>query len=292
MSKRILVPVDGSRAAEAAVPVAIAIAKKTGAELRLALVREATSLHAQTYLDKTTTLVRQQLTSEDASASSVVLKGSVVPALCREAEAADLVVMSSHGHGGFVRLWIGSVTDAVLRRTSVPLMIVKPGNEDVTPHASISRIVVPLDGSNAAETAVGSALWLAGHFGAAVTLYRAVSPAGTASAAIHDSPKTAARLLSRLKRDARTHLEAVRAKIPDGSCPIDVAVGVHRSPASGILKFAKKKAADMIVIAAQTRSPLKRALIGSVADKVVRGSSIPVLVVRGWRGESPPPGEG
>lgn len=103
MSKRILAPVDRSRAAEAAIPVAIAIAKKTGAELRLALVREATSLHAQSYLDKTTALVRRQLTSENTSASSVLLEGSVVPALCREAEAADLVVMSSHGHGGFGR---------------------------------------------------------------------------------------------------------------------------------------------------------------------------------------------
>lgn len=105
------------------------------------------------------------------------------------------------------------MTDAVLRRTSVPLMIVKPGNEDVTPHPSISRIVVPLDGSNAAETAVGSALWLAGHFGAAVTLYRPC-------------------------RQPAQNL-AVRARIPDGSCPIDVAVGVHRSPASGILKLPK-----------------------------------------------------
>jgi len=69
---------------------------------------------------------------------------------------------------------------------------------------------------------------------------------------------------------------------------VDVVVTVHRSAATGILGFLEKSGADLVVMTAQTRYPLRRALIGSVTDKIVRGSAVPVLVVRSWSEKAPP----
>ncbi|MDH3207471.1 MAG: universal stress protein [Gemmatimonadota bacterium] len=292
MIKRILVPVDGSQTAEAALQMAIGLGNEMGAEVRLALVREVSDQPLEDYLDTTTEVVRRQLVSDGAFASSVFLEGRVAPALCSEAEAADLVVMSSHGRGGFERMWVGSVTDAVLRQCSVPILVVKPGNEDVaSSFRPFTRIAVPLDGSDAAKLAVEWAVELAGRFGASVTLFRVASPVGTVLPGL-DTREHATELVGRLEADARTDLEAVRSEVDDGSCPVDVAVRIHRSPARGILEFVDESAADLVVIVAQTRYPLKRAMLGSVADKVIRGSATPVLVVRSWKEETPPLGEG
>lgn len=279
--RMILVPVDGSTTAEAALPLAVAIGKKMGAEVRLALVREASSFDAQAYMDNTAEWVRERLAGGYAAVSAVILEGDATSALCVEAEAADFVVMSTHGHGGFERMWLGSVTDRLLRRASASVIVVKPGWERAVSYESIEKIVVPLDGSDLAERAAASAVALAGLFGASVTLFRVVSPAGIASVSLHDTPSTAAGLLKALKNEARRYLESVRKGLTDLSCTIDVAVGVERSPASGILHFVRERRAGMIVMTAQTRRHLSRVFLGSVTDKVVRGSPVPVLVVRG-----------
>ena len=82
------------------------------------------------------------------------------------------------------------------------------------------------------------------------------------------------------EEEARAYLERVRTSLDDGSHQIDVDVVVHQQPARGILDYVGANSADLVSIATHGRSPVTRILLGSTADKVIRGADTPVLTVR------------
>ena len=80
--------------------------------------------------------------------------------------------------------------------------------------------------------------------------------------------------------EARDYLERVRSNLDDGSRQIDIDVVVNQQPARGILDYAAANNADLVSIATHGRSGLERTLLGSTADKVIRGANTPILIVR------------
>src|SRR5688572_7363367 len=177
MSKRILVPLDGRPFAEAAIPSAVHLAKRDGAEIQLAIVWQplppaAESSHwikeLQAWEEQTRRQDRRYLTAIASKVGDMVGRSVTVKYLLgKPAEelsdwaaewGADVVVTSTHGSGPVSRAWLGSVADRMVRKGAVPILLVRPDPSgppaELTSATPIRKIVVPLDGSPVAETAL------------------------------------------------------------------------------------------------------------------------------------------
>ena len=151
----------------------------------------------------------------------------------------------------------------------------------------MKRILVPLDGSRASEAALPQARSLAHHYGAEVYLLR-IAPDGsdvrvTASGQVHSGRDDTV-------EHCRTYLDAIAATFVHERVGVDTLV-VRGHAAAVILEVAEDIQADLIVMSTQGRGGLKRALVGSVADSVIRHASMPVLVTRPVADKATPDGE-
>src|SRR6266516_4411000 len=178
--KRILVPLDGSELAERALPFARSLAHMVGGDLILARVANGrrpfgdpveaqieAAAEAEAYLERL---------ADDRRAGCVAERslpyGDPATEIARLAgeRSADLIVMSTHGRSGLSRALVGSVADTLVRRTALPLLLVRAGLPLDRWEHGLRRILVPLDGSELAEAALPQAS------GARVTLLQVVGP--------------------------------------------------------------------------------------------------------------------
>ncbi len=297
MFRSIMVPLDGSAFGEQVLPLAAALARRAGARLELVHVHAGVETGVEEgvlvpveALDRWEGEVRQaeQLYLSDAAhrvlkrdeveAHVALVGGRVVDAL--EAHAAgigaDLVVMSTHGRGGLARAWLGSVADGLLRRLSVALLLVKPRDGPTPPvgERPFTRLLIPLDGSRAGEAVLEPALDLALALGAGVRLL-IVAATGAAAAEGRAAPE-----LDGSRGGAEAYIERVRDMVARRGIAVEARAVAHVSPAGGILEEAATHGCDLIALATHGRGGAVRLLLGSVADKVIRGSSLPVLVQR------------
>ncbi len=228
----------------------------------------------QRYLDR----ICERLCDElGESVSFSLLEPPVADALNDYAvqQGVDLIVMTTHGRGGLSRAWLGSVADALIRRASVPVLLYRPGMERGP--ESFRNILVPLDGSAESETAVPRALEL-GATSAQYTLLRVVQMPflmeGLTSAEMLrvDSDE-----LDRRRGDAERYVRTLADRIGQGRNVRTVTL-LHERPADAILGHARDSAADLIAMATRGLGGWKRMVLGSVADKVLRGAEQPVLL--------------
>src|SRR5688572_12529416 len=183
MFARILVPLDGSRRSERALPYAAGLAKASGGELVLihdetvGLRGDDAPASADT-LGRITDLVRS-LQEMELRVGMRVVYGPAAEAILRAAddEHAHVIVMSTHGRGGLGRWLYGSVADDVLRHTTLPIVLISAACERSWSIEGPFRLLVPLDGSPLAEAALGPAEEVADALGAALVLLRVVEPA-------------------------------------------------------------------------------------------------------------------
>jgi nucleotide-binding universal stress UspA family protein len=293
MLKKILVPVDGSTFGEAALPTALKLSRRADADIRFAMINEqagATSPGSEVFRAAHTTylefLERKVAAGVARPASTILLEGDVANALCQEAirSDSDLIVMTTHGRGGLTRMWLGGVADAVVRQSSTPVLLVRPpeGDEQFlkVEEPKIRRVLILLDGSTLSEAAIEPALELGALFGASFTLLRVIEFPTTVSTYLPEGMQDPRAILEEAETEARVYLERVRSRLDDGSRQIDIDVVVNQQPARGILDYAAANNADLVSIATHGRSGLERTLLGSTADKVIRGANTPILIVR------------
>jgi nucleotide-binding universal stress UspA family protein len=293
--RSLVVPLDGSPFGEHALPLALAIARRAGASVRLVHVHsplESSCDPGRLYPDGALDAWRQRSRREyldgllrrlervaAVPVTPVLTQGREVPtSLAEAAGATDLVVMATHGRGPLGRLWHGSVADALLRRVTAPLLLVR-GHEapaDLTGDPAVRHVLIPLDGSAASEQALGPALDLGALTGAGHTLLRVIRSAPDWSVACGRWPaddggfREAMGYLRRLSERLGGPARKVRARLVRGEEP----------PAAAILRHARRHDADLIALTTRGRGALSRLFRGSVADRVVRGADVPVLVVR------------
>ena len=310
MLKRILVPLDGSPLAEDAIGLAAAIARPAGAEIDLVMVHEP--LFAGPSQDPTWTgrqIVAEErylrdIASELASGAGVTSNQSLLHGRPDELivtraldQAVDLIVMTSHGRTGWSRAWMGSVADAVMRGSNVPVLMVRPNElrrDRRTLRSGIRRILVPLDGSDLAREALGPAGDLARALGARVDLVRIVEPVPIVSADIGmpyfyvpnivDSEATEI-----VVRQAEQDLKRESGSLAAAGVSVgEEGVIVSKTPAQAIVDFARSQETGMVVMTTHGRGR-SRLLIGSVAEKVRRATDLPVLVHRPKHARVPEP---
>lgn len=299
MFRQILVPLDGSPQAELALPFAVGIAAKSGGTIHIVLVHEpeAYSEYAGAHLEdfelegksqETVYLntVREKLSAEfDGKLEVHHLEGVVAETLTAEViqRGIDLVVMNSHGWGYTSRALLGSVSDYLLQHLHVPLLLMhsQAGGGPLNRAVSFRRVLVPLDGSELAAAVLAPAQALAALWDGELRLVRVVSPPGQfggLGGLIGAEAAAGAAALQKAKDDAQRELDSVAGGLRDAKHAASTQVLVHRKVAAAIQNEALAAECDLIAISTHGRGGLSRLLVGSVADKVVRGAEVPVLV--------------
>ena len=275
MVRRILVTLDGSEPAEAALAYAEALARQDGATL--CLLRAAPlddHAAAGRYLDRLATDSR----ARGLAVETLVLGGSPADAVVTAAArgSADLVIMATHGRTGLERTRHGSVADEVLHRTPTPLLLVRLGH--IPPSTWPRRVLVPLDGSELAAAALDHVRSLLPN-DVELVLYQAVLPEASGMLGeLGDEPVWVG-LLSDVEGEARAYLDGVAAQQrAAGRCVRTVAE--FGQPAAGITDFCHREHVDLIVLSSHGRGGVSRWLLGSVADDLLRMAPAPLLVLR------------
>lgn len=302
MFTKILVPLDTSAIAEQALPVAAAIAKSAGAELRLVLVHEPVPFDG--YVDAPWNAIGLSMERVylDGKARELEARhgirpttdhrtGSAVQTIIALASAldTDLVVMTTHGRTGLSRAWLGSVADSVMRSLDVPVLMLRPLAPGAGEPASGSfhRIMIPLDGSKRAESIIDTALALGGP-GATYLLARVMAPVPVVLSSaepyallpvVVDSDATA-RAVDAANRYLQEIADGLRTK---GATSVEQSVVISEFAAPALLELATSNHVDLVAIATHGRGA-SRLVLGSVADKLLRGGTTPLLIARGAHG--------
>jgi nucleotide-binding universal stress UspA family protein len=195
---------------------------------------------------------------------------------------ADLIVMGTHGRRGFKRLLLGSVTEAVLREAPCPVLTVPPhASAGVADAVTFKRILCPIDFSPSALQALGFALDLARQADGRVTLLHVIEWLAEEEprASTHFNVPEYRRYMV---EDAQERLRNLVVEESRTWVEIDDVVVFGRAHRE-ILRAAETKPADLVVMGAQGRGGVGLALFGSTTQQIVRGSTCPVLTVRGLR---------
>jgi nucleotide-binding universal stress UspA family protein len=297
--RKILVPLDGSPLGEHALPYALGIAKKAGAQVHIALVHvpEAYSefeapgaedfeidakAREEAYLEA---LGRRLTGMPKGSVHLHHLEGIPQETLAEEVveREIDLVVMNVHGWGYLSRAMTGSVSDYLMRHLTVPMLVMHAHNSstDLTRDPAIKSILICLDGSELAETIIPQAAALGSLWNVRFNLVRVASLPGPLAAGGGEETQAMRRhLLDKASKEAIAYLRGVAERLGQGGSNTQIHAPVHSNTTAAILETATATACDVIAVATHGRGGLSRLLLGSVADKVMRGAHCPVLVYR------------
>jgi nucleotide-binding universal stress UspA family protein len=297
MYRNLLVPVDGSAFAEQALPLALSLAERSAATVHMALAHlPITALYTelppdpaidaavrQSHNDYLSALRKRISAASPVRVESALLQGPTADALAEHAlgTRGDLIVMATHGRGPMSRFWLGSVADKLIRRSATPVLLIRP--VPLTPalndKPALRRILIPLDGSALAEEILPPATELGALTNAEYTLLRAVEPVVLPEFAYRGAipPDWDATMLCELQREAQTYLERVATRMRLQSLDVRIRVVSNKPAATAILEQAEE-GFDLIALATHGRGGLARMLLGSVADKVVRGAPAAVLI--------------
>ena len=289
MFRTILVALDGSAASEHALPLAVSLARRAEATLRLVHVRptvpvpgEPPRTKEQDYLDLLAWKIRQ---TTHLPVFTAVLDGPVAETIAEHSRAvnANLIVMTTHGRGPISRMWIGSVTDGLIRRSPVAVLVLRPTAEEPPPPETPwapKHILVPLDGSALAEAALPAAAEIARLTKADLTLFRIVEPITVLApdGLIPQPTVLDVTVLDELKTQARAYVDRAAEKLSKEGVSAIGRIAVDDRAAAAILE--EEKEHSLTAISTHARHGVARLLLGSVADKLVRGAIGPVLVAR------------
>ncbi len=298
---RILVPLDGSPYAEQALPRAAALAALHGAELLLVQSLDLASARAaidprDAPLVPPTPVLRESaghyLRTQARHANGLgapavrtaVLDGPPVEAIAAlaEAERADLVAMTTHGRGAVGRLFLGGVAHGLLHRLTVPLLLVRPGPEP-EPAVGYRRVLLPVDQTGFSEQAIATAERVTDGMQPEFTVLSVVAarPVMGFEADFGVVTGMYEELTARELAEREVYVSAVAAELRGrGHAVVRGRIELGGSVAGTILDVAEAIDADLIAIATHGVRGARGVMVGSVADKLVRGAHCAVLAQR------------
>src|SRR5688572_10569727 len=304
MFRSILVPLDGTRFAEAALPTAALLVRRARGRLHLLLAHQPTPAlvgpgeiaapeagldlalldQEEQYLSGLTEITRQ------AGVATISLSQVVGPAgdaICEEADRieADLIVMASHGRSPLGRLWKGSVSSRVVRDAGVPVLLVHPNREKFALQRDTGAgILVALDLSDFAEAVLEPVVDLANLLQAHVTLLHVVEPNYHAVDPLTPYPLNQDRTVTGIRRaDAQRRLDETADRLRARGLCVSALVTVAPNAAAELLETLEVRKYDLLAITTHGSGGMRHLLSGSVADRVIRSAGKPVLALRPWR---------
>lgn len=291
--KRIVVPTDFSETADVAVQLASGVAGYYRAKLDVVNVVDATvyayagypfaslSKELMTGAEEALNKVKLPATAENAKVSRYILSGTPAREIVDHAERhkADLVIIGTHGHGTIARFFLGSVADRVVHEAHCPVLVTKkPKGKVKHPKKKsrpFTRILFPTDFSETSNLALDQAVALTKDMDAELFVLHVVDDS-LISTHVEEERKI---ILKELREHA---LKEMHDQLPEELLENFETIGaVQRGdPGKKIAAYAEKNHCDLIILGTHGRTGIERALIGSVADKVVRRAKCPVFLVR------------
>jgi nucleotide-binding universal stress UspA family protein len=296
-----LVALDGSKLAENVLPYARVVAGALGLRLDLLTVVDSMDFARTTHaghirdldpiIDAALQGSKQYLETVARSFTGIAVDHCFVEQgnpeeIIIEKAAGDkgtLIGMATRGRSGIHRWLMGSVAEKVLRGATNPLLLVRGDAErNTSGKAALKSVVVPLDGSNLAETVLPHAIELAKKLGLEIVLTRAYQPPLTSYTAAADAPyiPNADAVRTAVREEAEAYLEAKVSELKLNGIEKVSSILMLGSGADEIIDLGRKTPDNLIAMCTHGRSGVNRWILGSVTEKVVRHSGDPVLVVR------------
>jgi nucleotide-binding universal stress UspA family protein len=298
---RVLVPLDGSSLAEQAIPFAVTIAGPTGRIVFVQVTPEAEAIRALSGRVSASEEEVHEIDQERAEEScnhaaehwksilttspeTVIVTGDPAEQILNVAaqQSSTYIVMASHGRGAVRRLAFGSVADRIARSTTIPVLIVRPSDAEVEQSpAHIRRLVVPLDGSPLSEEALPVAIALATSLHTPIHLVQAINPSALVlPSAGSGAGVFPAELYTEIEQELTTEASnnIARAAADLGARGLAFTSAVVDGPPVLAIEDSVE-GGDVIVMTSHGRSGLKRWLLGSTAEKLIRSGPAPVLLV-------------
>jgi nucleotide-binding universal stress UspA family protein len=286
MYDRVLVPLDGSELAEGALPYVEGIAGKLGSEAILVTAcaqGDPLELPYKAYLDSKAT----DLEASGIRTSSLCIEGDVAVAILDYAErmGISMIIISTHGRTGVSRWPLGSIASKVLQNSRIPVLLIRSMElERVAVEKELRRILVPLDGSKFAENIIPYVENLAGRAGSQVILLRVLEPIllppitryGVSAGDEEEFEKDVA---AKAEKMGRRYLDEKEGALRTSVAEVN-SVLLQGKPAETILRYAQDNDVSLIALATHGFSGISKWAFGSVASKLIEGSTTPVLVVR------------
>jgi nucleotide-binding universal stress UspA family protein len=296
MFKHILIPLDGSKMAEAALPAAAFLADKFASRVTLIHVVERNApreVHGQTHLknaQEAASYLRE--VSLRAFAAGIPVDchvhetevDNVAGSIVAHADELkhDLVIMCSHGRGKSLHLFMGSIAQRVIGLGSLPVLITHPDEQGSAPPFSCRNILVPLDGDPDHAEALPIAKNIARACEAALHLATVVprfsSLSGEAKVSGRMSPATASRILEMAYKDAQELIRAEQESLRSQGFTVSGHV-LRGDPAEMITDAANTSSVDLTVLATHGKTGMKAFWEGSVAHRICSFSRVPLLLI-------------
>ena len=296
MFGHLLVPLDGSRLAETALPAAAELARRLRASVTLLHVLEPDApptvhgdrhlrspAEAEGYLAGTADWMAARQVSADVALNQQ--QGDVAATIARigGAVGADLIVLTTHGRSGVRGLLFGRVAQQVLQRGAIPVLLIQPSASGRDAAFAFRRLLVPLDGSDTSERALPAAAALAAAYGAELGLMRVVptvdTVSGDQSAPARLLPTTTAAMLEVEAAEAGSYLERIAGGMRQEGRVVATAVG-RGDPVRVLADAVRQRQVDLMVMATHGRSGVSAVWAGSVASRLIGTGVTPVLLVR------------
>jgi nucleotide-binding universal stress UspA family protein len=296
MFKHLLVPLDGSRLAEASLPVAALLARKLDAQVTLVHVVERDApqeIHgdrhlsdpdeAAAYLDEAATrafpagvVVERHIHTNEVQDVALSIVEHV------DELAPDLIVMCTHGRGG-LRGWLwGSIAQQVIALGDTPVLLVHPDGAEAAPKFACSCLLVPLDGDPDHAQGLAVAASLARVCEARLHLLMVIPTLSTLqgqdSAAGRLLPGAMAAMLDMSEESGGEYLRQQVAQLQAQGLSVRAEV-CRGDPAAGIVRTAQETKADLVVLGTHGKTGLDAFWSGSVAYEVASRSHLPLLLV-------------
>jgi len=257
MYNEILVPTDGSKVAERAGTVAVRMAELFGADLTVVSVREPGNEERakQSVRDIEGTAIEAGLTpqTEIIDDEEVAIHRAIIDYI--EEHGVDVVVMGTHGRTGIGRFLLGSVAEQTLQESPIPVVTV---HEDTVIDFEVDNILVPTDGSEGAEAATEHAIDLVTEVGGTLHALHVASDGRENESSPTD--------------DVRERGEAAGVEV--------VTATRNGRPHEAIAGYVAEVGIDVVVMGTHGRAGLRRYLLGSVTERTVRFSPVPVVSVK------------
>jgi nucleotide-binding universal stress UspA family protein len=277
--RNILVPIDFSAISIEAIATAKLLAKQFDAATHVVYVNQFTS---------PATVVAAQLkgvakrTGLAAREQTPLIRGAApFHDICGLADElpADLIVMSTHGYTGLRHVFLGSTAERVVQHSPSPVFVVrqKEQRSRIAPQLSVKKIVVPVDFSDCSRQGLNYAIQFANEFGAEIILLHATylgydySSDGMVLYDVRELQEAA-------RESAEQQMQELVRTVNFGRVKVET-VFTDGSPVLDICAFAQDRDIDLIITSTHGLTGLRHALIGSVAERVVRHAPCSVLVV-------------
>ncbi|MFL2759523.1 MAG: universal stress protein [Dehalococcoidia bacterium] len=279
MFKKILLPVDGSETSKSIIPYCTNLAQKNDGHITLFSVKTGDA-STQQLVDSTL----NELLDSGLRADSIRVKGAAADQIVFYAENNnyDLIAMSTQGRNGMKRAVIGSVTEEVIRTTSLPVLTVNGSKNNSEGSIKIGKIIVPLDGSALSESALPFAISLVSSIPSNLLITNVISATKViAGDPILDGLITfdeTSHTVKAKKSDSAQYLSETTKRLSDDLPTIESKV-MDGEPSQAIMSLAKQHTDPLVILASHGRAGLNRLVMGSVTETLMRTSNFPILVI-------------